>query len=83
MDFISGITTPSIGNFGFSFLFKILFACLFAFYALYSFFLTLRVRILADTVSTPLNKKILLLSYAHVGMVLIGGFIALMLILMA
>jgi hypothetical protein len=83
MDYLGGISTPDLGNFGFALIFKILFAVLFACYVLYSFFLTLRVRILAETVDTPLNKKVLMLSYAHIGIVLVGGLIALMLILVA
>ena len=83
MDFINGITSPSLGDFGIGIIFKVLFFVIFIGYVFYSLFLTLRVRILAETVATPVNAKVLFLTYLHMVVVLIGGILALMLILIA
>lgn len=52
-------------------------------YFIYSILLSLRVRILADSVKTPFNGTMRFLSTLHVIMVLIGGAISILLILVA
>ncbi len=81
------ITDAGIGPtgivFGFSFLFKIIFSVLLILYIAYSFFLALRVRILADTVKTPSNSSLKRLAFFHLYAVIVIGFIALFLIIIA
>lgn len=69
--------------FGFAFLFKIVFAMLLILYIAYSFFLALRVRILADTVTTPWNKFLKRLAFFHLYAVIVVGSLALFFIIIA
>lgn len=69
--------------FGFAFLFKIVFAMLLILYIAYSFFLALRVRILADTVKTPWNKFLNRLAFFHLYAVIVVGSLALFFIIIA
>lgn len=52
-------------------------------YFIYAFLLSLRVKILADTVTTPFNGTMKFLSLMHIGMAVVGGLIAMGLILLA
>lgn len=63
--------------------FKLLFFVVIVFYIFYAFLLTLRVRILADTLTLPNNKFAQTISYIHLVVVLIGSFLALALLLLA
>ncbi len=83
MDFLSGLDTPGIEFLGFNFIFKLLFFVIIVGYALYSFLLLLRVRILSDTVDTPHNKMVQILAFAHLALSLVGGFLAMILVLLA
>ncbi len=83
MDFITDLNTPTVSILGFNFVFKLLFFVILAGYALYAFLLLLRVRILSETVDTPHNKFVLLLSYANLGISLVGGFLAMILVFLA
>ncbi len=74
---------PAGAFFGFSFLFKIVFALLLILYISYSFFLALRVRILADTVRTPWNEFLKRLAFFHLYAVIVVGSLALFLIMIA
>ena len=68
---------------GFGFLFKILFAALLILYITYSYFLALRIRILADSVRTPWNKSLRRLAFFHLYAVIVVGLLALLLIVVA
>lgn len=81
MDFISGLETPTIELFSMSSLIKLLFIVIIVGYILYSFMLTLRVRILSDTVNTPSNTFAKTLAYSHLLVSLVGGLFALILVL--
>lgn len=83
MDFISNLNTPTISILSFNFVFKVLFFVILVGYALYAFLLLLRVRILSETVDTPHNKLVQLLSYANLGISLVGGFLAMILVFLA
>ncbi|KKR06444.1 MAG: hypothetical protein UT34_C0001G0485 [candidate division WS6 bacterium GW2011_GWF2_39_15] len=81
MDFLDGINTinwPIAGTEG---VFKLLFLVIIFGYVIYSFLLTLRVRILNDTVKTSSNKTMLLLSYIHLLLAVVGGLFSVILIL--
>jgi len=84
MDLVTqvGVETPGIA-FGFAFIFKIIFSLLLILYIAYSFFLALRVRILADTVRTPSNNSLRKLAFFHLYAVIIVGSIALFFIIIA
>jgi hypothetical protein len=69
--------------FGFSFLFKIVFGLMLILYIAYSYFLALRVRILADSVKTPWNKRLQRLAFFHLYAVIVVGLLALLLIVVA
>jgi predicted PurR-regulated permease PerM len=69
--------------FSIGFFLKIAFGLLFILYIAYSFFLALRVRILADTVVTPWNKTLERLAFFHLYAVILIGLLALSLIVMA
>ncbi len=65
------------------FVLKLLGAVILLGYFVYAILLSLRVRILADTVRTPFNGTMRFLSALHVILALIGGVVALLLILVA
>lgn len=76
--------TPGVGSgIDFNFGIKLLFFVILLFYVLYSFLIVLRVRILADTVETPHNKFIILVTWVNLLISIIGGFLAMILILTA
>lgn len=84
MDLVTDAGVGATGwAFGFGFLFKIVFAVLLILYIAYSFFLALRVRILADTIRTPSNKSLERLAFFHLYAVIVVGLIALFLIIIA
>lgn len=84
MDLITDVgTNVEIAAFGIGFLLKIAFGLLLILYIAYSFFLALRVRILADTVKTPWNKTLQRLAFFHLYAVILVGLTALSLIVMA
>lgn len=78
----SGSSVPAPGV-GINFAFKLLFFVVIVFYVLYAFLLTLRVRILADTVDTKFNYLAKTLTYIHLIVVLVGSFLALIVLLLA
>ncbi len=69
--------------FDFSFLFKIMFSLLLILYIAYSLFLSLRVRILVDTIRTPWNKSLERLAFLHLYAVIVVGLLALFFIIIA
>ena len=84
MDLVTEVGVDAPGMvFGFAFLFKIVFAFLTILYIAYSFFLALRVRIIADTVRTPSNKSLERLAFFHLYAVIVIGLIALFFIIIA
>ncbi|MCA9376989.1 hypothetical protein H6763_03055 [Candidatus Nomurabacteria bacterium] len=85
MNFLDGLSgpTPSVSFLGINFVFKLLFFVLLVGYILYSFLLLLRVRILADTIKTPHSGKVMFATTIHLLISLIGGFLAMILILLA
>lgn len=83
MDFLNGLESPSADFLGLNFVFKLLFFVILIGYVFYSFLLVIRVRILADTVETPHGKKMQLVAVGHMVLSIVGGFLALLLILLA
>ncbi|MCA9374851.1 hypothetical protein KC622_00810 [Candidatus Dojkabacteria bacterium] len=83
MDFLEGINTPDIKLFGLNTVFQLLFFVVLVGYVFYAFLLTLRVRILADTVSVKYSKIVKSVTIVHIVVALVGGFLALILILLA
>lgn len=75
-----GLHTGSVP--GFAFLLKLMLLSVLVGYLVYSFLLTLRIRILDETVQTQGNGTIRMLSYLHVFFALIGSFFAVILILL-
>lgn len=63
--------------------FKLLFFVVVIFYVFYAFLLTLRVRILSDTLNLPNNRLASSLTYFHLIIVLVGSFLALVVLLLA
>lgn len=68
--------------FGIGGILKLLFLVVIVGYVIYVLLLTLRVRILADTVKTPTNETARMLSYLHLFLAVIGSFLAVVLILL-
>ncbi len=84
MDFVADAGVGTTGLvFGFGFLFKIVFALLLILYILYSVFLSLRIRILTDTVKTPSNGSLKRLAFFHLYAVIVVGLLALFFIIIA
>jgi hypothetical protein len=82
-DILGGSTQPPAPGVGINFIFKLLFFVVIVFYILYAFLLALRVRILADTVDTKFNYIAKAVTYIHLIVVLIGSFLALIVLLLA
>lgn len=83
MDLLEGLTGGT-GQIDFiNFAFKLLFFTVIVGYVFYAFLLTIRVRILADTVTTKNTKFAVWLTYVHMIAALIGSFLALVLLLLA
>lgn len=74
---------PNIDFLGLAWVVKVLFFILIFGYIFFAFLLTFRVRILADTVNTSFNKVVRAVSVLHLIVALIGGILALAIILMA
>lgn len=82
MDFLDGINTISITFQSTGGVFKLLFFVVVVGYVIYSLLLTVRVRILNDTVKTGNGGKMLALSYLHLLVSVLGGLFCVILILM-
>lgn len=82
MNFLEGIGTIEFGASSVAGIIKILFLVVAIGYLIYVFLLTMRVRILADTVKTPSNGTAKLVSYAHLIFAVIGSALAVILILL-
>lgn len=82
MDFIEGIKTIEFSGGSISGIFKLLFLVIIVGYILYVCILTLRVRILADTVQTPSNSTAKAISYIHLLISIVGSALAVLLILL-
>jgi len=74
---------PNIDFLDLAWVVKVLFFILIFGYIFFAFLLTFRVRILADTVNTSFNKVVRAVSVLHLIVALIGGILALAIILMA
>ncbi len=84
MDLVpGGEINDAVITFGFAFLFKIAFSVLLLLYIIYSYFLALSIRILADTVKTPQNKYLQRLAFFHLYVVILVGLLSLFLIVVA
>lgn len=81
MDFLDGINTISIGVQSMPSIFKLLFLVVIFGYVIYSLLLTVRVRILNDTVKSSGNSGTLVLSYIHLLVSIVGGLFSVILIL--
>lgn len=81
-DFITGLEAPDVSFLTTTGIMKLLFIVLIAGYILYSFLMTLRVRVLSDSVNTPSNSFTKMVAYSHLLISLIGGLFALILILL-
>lgn len=81
-DFIVGLNSPDVSFLSSDGILKLLFIVLIAGYILYSFLMTLRVRVLSDSVNTPSNNFTKMVTYSHLLISLIGGLFALILILL-
>lgn len=82
MDFINGINTIEFGVGSLNGIIKLLFLVLAFGYIVYVFLLTLRVRILSETVKTPSNSTAKLISYIHLFLAVVGSLLAVILILL-
>jgi TRAP-type C4-dicarboxylate transport system permease small subunit len=82
MDILNNINTMQITFWGASGILKALFLVVIFGYVIYTILLTLRVRILADTVKTPSNKIARILAYLHLLIAVVGSFFAVILILL-
>jgi uncharacterized membrane protein YfcA len=82
MNFLDGISTIELGIGGLDGILKLLFFVLIFGYIIYVFLLTLRVRILADTVKTPNNNTTKIASYIHLLLAIVGSAVAVILILL-
>lgn len=86
MEFLDGLNTPTFafGDFdAIGIIFKLLLFVILAMYVLYAFLLTLRVRILSDTVEVGPNKFVQLGIYIHMIVALVGSFLAFIITLLA
>ena len=83
MDFLDGIYGPGLEVMGFNWIIKLLFFTLIVGYIIYSFLLVVRVRILSDTVETVGTSVVKLMTTGHLLISFIGGFLALLVILLA
>ncbi|HRI05541.1 MAG TPA: hypothetical protein PLV59_01195 [Candidatus Dojkabacteria bacterium] len=81
MDFLEGLNTIQIGSQSLGGVFKLLFMVVIFGYIVYTLLLTIRVRILNDTVKSSSNKKTLMLSYIHLLVAIVGSLFCVILIL--
>ena len=82
MDILNNLNTLNLTFWGAAGIFKALFLVVIFGYVIYVVLLTLRVRILADTVKTPSNKAARILAYIHLLIAIVGSFFAVILILL-
>lgn len=73
----------SIALFDISGIFKLLFFIGIVCYLVYAVLMALRVRILSETVDTPFNKYVAIMSFVHVLFGFVGGFLTLVIILLS
>lgn len=84
-DFLTGVGLATDLNLtvGVGFAFKLLVFVVLTMYVFYAFLLTLRVRILADTVEVGPNKFVQFAIYLHMIIAMVGSFIAFIISLLA
>ena len=82
MDILNEIGGQGLSILGISLIFKILFLLVFVGYLVYAFLMTLRIRILQDTVSAGSTRFIRLLSYVHLTVAVIGSLVGVILVLL-
>lgn len=82
MDVLDAIGPSEISIVGVGFVFKLLFILIFTGYLSYAFMLTLRIRILNDTVKTDTNGFVRMLTYIHLLVALIGSLFGIILVLL-
>lgn len=83
MDYVNQLNQTGVEVLNLNFAFSCLFFVLIFGYVLYAFLLAVRVRILSETIRTPYNNLAVTLSYVHMLIALVGGFLALLVILLA
>lgn len=81
MDFLDGLNTVSFGAQSVPGVFKILFLVVIFGYVIYTLLQTIRIRILNDTVKSAANRRMLLISYLHLLIAIIGSLFCVILIL--
>lgn len=82
IDILNTIGTGDIEIVGPAFIFKLLFVLLFAGYLGYAFMLTLRIRILQDTVKTGGSNIVRIVTYIHLLVALLGSLLGVILVLL-
>lgn len=83
MDYVNELNQTGVEVLDINFAYKLLFFILILGYLFYAFMLTVRVRILSETVKAPYNNFAVTISYIHMIVAIIGGFLALLVILLA
>jgi hypothetical protein len=84
MDVLTGLGGPTFDtSFGITLIFQILYFVLLTGYVLYAFLLTLRIRILSETVEVGSSKAIMAVVYVHLVVAIIGSFLAFLIALLA
>lgn len=84
MDFLDGLTVPTIsGAVGTLSVFKLLFFVVLVGYVFFAFLLTLRVRILSDTVKVGPSRLVETGVYLHLVFALLGSFVAILISFLA
>jgi len=84
MDMLTGLGGPTFDiSIGITLIFQILYFVLLTGYVLYAFLLTLRIRIISETVEIGNSKAIMTIVYLHLVIAIIGSFLAFLLALLA
>jgi hypothetical protein len=83
MEFLTGLNGPGLEVIGINWVFKLLFVTLVVGYIIYSILLVLRVRILSDTIETIATTTVKLMTTGHLLLSFVGGFLAMIVILLA
>jgi hypothetical protein len=73
----------SLAIFDLSGIFKLLFFVVIVCYLVYAVLMALRIRILSETLTTPFNKYIAIMSFVHVTVGFVGSLLALVIILLS
>ncbi len=81
MEFLDGLNTVSFGVQSVPGVFKLLFLVVIFGYVVYTLLQTVRIRILNDTVKSAANRRMLLISYLHLLIAIIGSLFCVILIL--